>query len=39
MGPKFTLIRFMVSLPLGYIAGLIARKLPIAIEPRGAARD
>lgn len=32
MGPEFTLVRVLVSLPLPIIAGLIARRIPIEIE-------
>ena len=33
MGVEFAAVRFLASLPLPLIAGLLARKLPIAVRP------
>ena len=41
MGAEFSLLRFLVCLPLPIIAGLIARRLPLTlrlIEARGGGR-
>jgi uncharacterized membrane protein YraQ (UPF0718 family) len=39
MGAEFAVIRFMASLPLPLIAGLLARKLPIAVRPPARGGD
>ena len=36
LGPEFAILRFAVSLPLPIIAGLIARRLPLALSVKGA---
>jgi uncharacterized membrane protein YraQ (UPF0718 family) len=38
MGAEFALLRILVSLPLPIIAGLIARKLPLTLRLKEAAR-
>jgi uncharacterized membrane protein YraQ (UPF0718 family) len=37
LGPDFALLRFLCGLPLGVLAGLIARRVPIAWTPPEAA--
>ena len=42
MGEEFALLRFMVSLPLPVLAGLVARKLPLTLrvnDPEGGKRE
>lgn len=42
MGEEFGLLRFMVSLPLPVLAGLLARKLPLSLrvnDPEGGKRE
>lgn len=36
MGPEFAILRFLVSLPLPIVAGLIARRLPFELVVKGA---
>lgn len=33
LGPDFALLRFLAGLPMGFIAGFIARRLPLAWAP------
>jgi uncharacterized membrane protein YraQ (UPF0718 family) len=37
MGPEFTIHRFAICLVLPVVAGLLARRLPVAFEPKGIA--
>ena len=36
LGADFAMLRFLCGLPLGALAGLLARRIPIAWEPPGA---
>ena len=37
LGPDFALLRFLAGLPMGFIAGWIARRLPLRWSPPGQA--
>jgi uncharacterized membrane protein YraQ (UPF0718 family) len=39
LGPDFALLRFLSGLPLGFVAGLVARRVPIRwVPPEGTPR-